>query len=101
MWLDFDPQAGFEQADRRPAIVLTDRAFNDKTTLCIVCPITTKVKGRPFSVAVPPACRVEGVILVEHVKSLDWYERRCEFIVAAPTETLNAVLDVLADLLEM
>lgn len=101
VWLDFDPQLGVEQASRRPAIVLTELAYNDKVGLCIVCPITSRAKSRPFEVTLPVDLLVQGVVLVDHVKSLDWYERNCEYIAAAPGILLDDVLDMLADLLVM
>jgi mRNA interferase MazF len=101
IWLDFDPQIGVEQANRRPAIVLTPHAYNDRVGLSVVCPITNQRKGRPFEVHLPPGLTVTGVILVDHVKSLDWRERNAELISQAPVELINHVLDVLADLLEL
>lgn len=99
--LDFDPQTGHEQALRRPALVLTDASFNARVGLCIVCPVTSRAKGRPFEVEVPPGLGVKGVVLVEHVKSLDWMERNAKFKAVAPSTLLDEVLDVLADLLQM
>jgi mRNA interferase MazF len=53
IWLDFDPQAGREQAGRRPALVLSSRRFNEKASLAFVCPITSKVKGYASEVLLP------------------------------------------------
>lgn len=77
VWLDFDPQAGHEQAGRRPAFVLSPATYNGKTGLMLCCPITTHVKGYPFEVAVEGAAK-GGVILADQVKSLDWQVRRAE-----------------------
>jgi mRNA interferase MazF len=99
VWLDFTPQAGREQAGRRPAIVLTPAAYNAKSGLAIVCPITTHEKGYPFEVSLPKTGPISGVILADHVKSLDWRERRAERAGAVPQRILEGVRDRLATLL--
>ena len=71
VWLEFNPQAGHEQAGHRPALVLSQRAYNEKTGLGIFCPITSKVKGYPFEVLLKGK-KISGVILSDQVKSLDW-----------------------------
>ncbi len=76
VWLTFNPQSGHEQAGRRPAVVLSPRAYNAKVGLAIFCPVTSKVKGYPFEVALPEGFAVQGVILADQVKSLDWRARR-------------------------
>ena len=75
-WLVFDPQAGREQSGRRPAIVLSHTRYNEKTGLAVFCPITSKIKGYPFELAVPVGLPVGGVVLCDHIRSLDWKERR-------------------------
>ena len=78
IWLEFDPQAGREQAGRRPAVVLTPEAYNKKTSLLICCPLTTQIKGYPFEVMV----EIEGIqsaILSDQVKSLDWKIRKAKY----------------------
>jgi mRNA interferase MazF len=99
VWLTFDPQAGHEQAGRRPALVLSPKSYNHKSGLALVCPVTSQIKGYPFEVPVPAGCRVNGVILADHVKSLDWKARRAERITRVPLPTLNEVLARLAPLL--
>jgi mRNA interferase MazF len=81
--LNFDPQAGHEQAGHRPALVLSPSSYNEAAGLALVCPITNTVRGYPFEVSVRDAEEVTGVILSDHVKSLDWRQRG-----AAHTETL-------------
>ena len=76
IWLDFDPQAGKEQAGRRPALVLSPLRYNRTVRLCLCCPITSQIKGYPFEVALPPGSDVGGVVLSDHLKSLDWQVRR-------------------------
>jgi len=91
VWLDFTPQAGHEQAGRRPAIILSPESYNRKTGLAIACPITSHAKGYPFEVALPPGLPVTGVILSDHVRSIDWRARRAERASKADPETLSEV----------
>lgn len=93
VWIDFNPQAGHEQAGRRPAVVLSPRAYNDKTGLAILCPITNQMKGYPFEVQVPAGLEVTGVILADQVKSVDWRARSAALMVSLPAATVDAVLE--------
>ena len=100
VWLTFDPQAGREQAGRRrPALVLTPRIYNAKSGLALACPITNQAKGYPFEVAVPAGCGTIGVILADHVKSVDWKARRAEKLGHCTTEVMDEVQARLAPLL--
>ena len=99
IWLTFDPQAGHEQAGRRPALVLSPKPYNQKSKLALVCPVTNRIKGYPLEVPVPRDCGVTGVFLADHVKSLDWKVRQAERIGSVPLPTLNEVLARLAPLL--
>src|SRR5579859_2988410 len=74
VWLDFDPQAGHEQAGRRPALVLSPASYNDKTSLMVCCPMTTQIKDYPFEVVITGD--TPSVVLSDQVKSLDWRRRR-------------------------
>ncbi len=75
IWLNFDPQAGHEQAGHRPALVLSPKAYNGKTGLCLVIPVTNQGKGYPFELALPTSCQTTGVVLCDQVRSLDWQAR--------------------------
>lgn len=99
VWLDFDPHAGREQAGRRPAIVISPKAYNAKSSLAIACPITTKVKGYPFEVPIPEGLPVAGVILADHLKSVDWRARRATRAGRLPTLVLEEVRSRIASLL--
>ncbi|MBL8112026.1 MAG: endoribonuclease MazF [Acidobacteria bacterium] len=99
VWLNFDPQAGHEQAGRRPAIVLTPAAYNRKIGLVLACPITSHAKGYPFEVALPEGLPVSGVALSDHVKSADWRVRQASFICMVPASTLSEIVAKLAALL--
>jgi mRNA interferase MazF len=96
--LTFDPQAGREQAGRRPALVLSPRMYNAKSGLALVCPITSQAKGYPFEVAVPAGRGATGVILADHVKSVDWKVRRVEKLGRCPSEAVDEVRARLAPL---
>jgi mRNA interferase MazF len=98
VWLQFDPQAGHEQAGHRPALVLSPARYNDKTGLMICCPMTNQLKGYPFEVRVD----IDGVIsavLADQVKSLDWKARRAKKKAATSSEALAHVLGMLKALL--
>ena len=75
VWLNFDPQAGHEQAGHRPAIVLSPKVYNCRTGLCLVVPVTNQSKGYPFELALPGTCKTTGVVLCDQVRSLDWKAR--------------------------
>jgi mRNA interferase MazF len=86
IWIDFNPQAGREQANRRPALVLSGRRYNAVSGLCVVCPITNQNKGYPFEVAIPAGHTVSGVVLSDQIKSLSWDARNSAFIARAPKD---------------
>jgi mRNA interferase MazF len=92
VWISFSPQAGHEQAGRRPAIVLSPESYNAKIGLALVCPVTSRIKGFVFEVGIPPGLPASGVILADQVRSLDWRERRAEFICPLPGETVHQAL---------
>ncbi len=99
VWIDLNPQAGHEQAGRRPALILSPAAYNDKVGLAILCPITAQVKGYPFEVLIPAGLPVAGVVLADQVKSLDWRARNADRICTLPRETVAEVLQKLGVLL--
>jgi mRNA interferase MazF len=99
VWLTFDPQAGHEQRGRRPALILSPRAYNAKARVAIACPITSQAKGYPFEVLLPHDAKVTGVVLADHVKNLDWNARQVEFAGTAPIEIVTDVREKLRVLL--
>jgi len=101
VWLDFTPQAGREQGGRRPAVALSPHAYNEKTSLGVFCPVTSHAKGYPFEVAIPPGTSVTGVILVDHLKSLDWRQRQARRVGKIPSDILEQIRDRLAAFLEI
>jgi mRNA interferase MazF len=101
VWLDLDPVLGHEQAGRRPSVVLSRSIYNAKTGLALFCPITRKVKGFPYEVTVPEGLAVNGVILADHIKNLDWRQRRAELICALPDELVIETLARLGSMLDL
>lgn len=99
VWLTFDPQAGHEQSGRRPAVVLSPRAYNRVTGLVILCRVTSHIKGYPFEVAIPDDLPLEGVVLSDQVRSLDWRARKASRICSLPDEITAEVLGKLQSLL--
>jgi mRNA interferase MazF len=99
VWITLNPQAGHEQAGRRPALVLSPAAYNGKVGLAILCPISTQVKGYPFEVLIPDGLEASGAILADQVKSLDWKARQAEFVCKLPKATVDEVLQKLSVLI--
>ena len=99
VWITLNPQAGHEQAGRRPAVVLSPRTYNSKTGLAILCPVTGQIKGYPFEVLLPAGLPVAGAILSDQVKSLDWRAWNAELIDTLPPETISELLEKLGSLL--
>lgn len=96
--MDFDPQVGREQASRRPALVLTDQRYNRASGLAVVCPLTSRRKPYPFALPVTVG-RVEGAVLVDQLKSMDWAGRNAEFHSKAESALVNKVRQYVAVLL--
>jgi mRNA interferase MazF len=77
VWLNFTPQSGHEQAGRRPAVVLSPKAYNRRAGLAVCVPVTNQIKGYPFEVVLSGA-GATGAALADQVKSLDWQARQAE-----------------------
>jgi mRNA interferase MazF len=101
IWLHFSPQAGSEQAGRRPGIVLTTMAYHRRSRLAVVCPITSREKGWPMEVKLPPGLAIGGVVLVDHIRSVDREARKMEVVGIAPPEVLDEIDARLAPLLSL
>jgi len=99
VWISLDPQAGHEQAGRRPALVLSPSAYNGRVGLALFCPIASQVKGYPFEVPLPAGSPVSGVVGADQVKSLDWRARKAARIDAVSEEVVAQVLQRLQTLL--
>ena len=88
--MDFDPQVGREQAKRRPALVLTDQRYNRASGLAVVCPLTSKRKSYPFALPIT-VDQVEGAVLVDQLKGMDWAGRKAAFHSKAEPALVNKV----------
>jgi mRNA interferase MazF len=98
VWLTFTPQAGHEQAGRRPALVISPKAYNGKVGLALLCPITSAVKGYPFEVRIEGA--ISGVVLADQIRSLDWRARGAVRECRASAEVVEEAIAKIETLLE-
>jgi len=92
IWIDFNPQLGHEQRGRRPALVVSHRAYNEKVGLGIFCPITSKTKNYPFEVVIS-LDTIKGSVLCDQIKNLDWKVRNSEFIEKIDSAKMKDVVD--------
>ena len=93
--LNFNPQVGHEQAGYRPAVVISNNIFNEKAKLAIVCPITNTDNKFPLHIALDERTKTRGVILCEHLKSLDLRKRKYESIEKLPKDILDKVINII------
>ena len=99
VWMNFDPQAGYEQAGNRPGVVLSPGLYNRRAGLALVCPITSRSKGYPFEVVIPPGLAVRGVVLADQVRSIDWQARGVRFAGKMPKAIFEQVRERVVALL--
>jgi len=99
VWILFNPQAGHEQAERRPALVLSPMSYNSKVGLALLCPITNQIKGYPFEVLIPDGLKISGAILSDQLKNLDWKARQAKLVCKLPSATIDEVLQKLNTIL--
>ena len=99
VWINFNPQAGHEQAGRRLAVVLSPGSYNGKVGLALLCPVTNQIKGYPFEVIIPAGLKLTGAILSDQVKSLDWRIRNTEFCDKLPESVVLEIFKKLSTLL--
>lgn len=100
VWLNLEPRLGREQGGHRTCLVLSPAGYNAKTDLAVFCPITNQIKGYSFEVALPSGIQTTGVVLADHIKSLDWRVRRARFRENLPRSVVDEVLDAAMTLLE-
>ena len=98
VWIDFNPARGHEQARRRPAIVVSPKSYNERTGMMLACPITSQAKTYPFEVEVG-AGKLNGVILADHVRALDWHTRKIAFIQKAALAAIATTQERLVQLI--
>jgi len=92
VWLNFNPGSGHEQKGKRPAVVISPKEYNEKVGLGLFCPITSKVKNYPFEVRIEND-KIDGVVLTDQLKSLDWRTREIEFITKEAPEKMEEIID--------
>lgn len=95
VWLSFNPQSGHEQSGHRPAIVISPKEYNEKVGLAIFSPITSKIKNYPFEVKIIIKDLINGAILADQLKSLDWEKREAKYIARAPKRILDDTIEKL------
>jgi mRNA interferase MazF len=91
VYLDFDPTKGHEQRRHRPAFVLSPRGYNAKSSLALFMPVTKQQKGYPFEVILSPELQIQGVILADQIKCLDWKARGVRFVESVPESIVEEV----------
>lgn len=101
VWIDLDPSQGSEIKKTRPALVISPFSYNEKVGLALLCPITSHKKGYPFEVELPPGGNISGVILSDHIKSLDWKARKAKFEGKVSTKIVNEVIEKISVLIEI
>jgi mRNA interferase MazF len=98
IWLNFNPSSGHEQKGKRPAIVISPKGYNEKVGLGLFCTITSKTKNYPFEVKIENE-KINGVVLTDQIKSLDWKTREIEFIAKETSEKINEIVDKISVLI--
>lgn len=99
--VNFNPQKGHEQAGYRPAVVISNDIFNQKTNLVIVCPITNTNNKFPLHVPLNAKLQTTGVVLCEHIRTLDLLARNYIFVEKMPKDLLQKVIDITFAEIEM
>ena len=92
--INFNPQSGHEQSGYRPAVVISNNIFNNKTNLAIVCPITNTNNHFPLHIPLDERTQTTGVILCEHIKALDLNSRKYQVLEELPKDILENVIDI-------
>ncbi len=97
--MSFDPSFGHEQAGRRPALVVSPRVYNKKTSMAICCPITRSIKGYSFEVEIL-VDGVQSVALADQIRALDWSKRKCQFIGKVSEAQLSELQSKISELIQ-
>jgi mRNA interferase MazF len=99
LWINFGPPIGREQAGRRPAVVITSQAYNAKSSVLLVCPITRRERSWPFQIAFPAVGLLSGFVLVDQIKVIDPHARLIRRGERLPEQVMNEIRGCLAGLL--
>ena len=95
--VDFDPQAGHEQSGRRPAIVISNVFFNQKTAFVVACPITSKHREHPLHIQLDERTKTQGTVMIEQLKSIDIEARNARFLERIPDDLLEEITDIVSE----
>ena len=98
VWLNFNPSSGHEQQGKRPAFVISPKEYNEKVGLGLFCPITSKIKHYPFEIKIENK-KINGVVLADQIKSLDWKTRDIEYITKESPEKIEEVINTISVLI--
>lgn len=101
IWLTLDPGVGHEQIGRRPFLVLSRREYNAKTGLIVGCPVTSRSKGYPFEVPLSAGARIEGVVLADQVRNVDWRARATGLAGHASRDEMRSVVHRIVSLIDV
>ena len=52
-WADLNPVQGSEQSGKRPVVIISGNTMNEHLPVCIVCPLSSKVKKFSTCTTVP------------------------------------------------
>jgi len=101
IWIDFDPRSGHEQGGRRPALVISNKTYNENSSVKILVPISNTVNDFPPYLSLDRRTKTTGKILCDHIRTMDIESRRYEFIEMLPLDLLQKVLAIINGLLEI
>jgi mRNA interferase MazF len=94
--VDFDPTKGREQAVYRPAVVISQTAYNQKRNLVFICPITNSIKPLRFHVLLDGRTQTQGDIICEQVRVIDLLARKCKVVERLPKDLFEKVLEAVS-----
>ena len=99
VWIDFDPIQGHEQSGRRPALVISPVKYNLLSKRALLCPITSKIKGKAFDVLIKGET-IRGAILSDQIRTMDFNKRGVAFIEKASVIVIEEVENKLLALIQ-
>jgi len=97
--LNFDPQSGHEQKGRRPAVIISNKVFNQHLGLAFACPVTNTKRDFPFHIEIGSK-NITGFIMGEQMKSIDYNSRNIKFIEKASQKTMNQILGIIDSIIQ-
>ena len=100
VYINFDPHVGHEQKGRRPGLIVSNEDFHKRTSMAMICPITTSISGFPMHVALDERTSTTGEIMCEQVKCLDLNARQAEYEEFVPDDIIDEVIDLICSFVE-